>query len=88
MNNGEFYRRLEAVRKEIANLPGGDMKSTLMNRVDSVAGHHEKGKAIAASMEETLGLLRIHMQYIMLDLEATKRENTALRKRLEDHDVK
>ena len=35
-------------------------------------------------LQDTLDSLRLNVKYLLFDLEATKKENTALRKKLEE----
>ena len=77
-----FQKRLAELLSEIATLPASQ-RSKLELLVADTKKRHEQLKASAAGVQENLDYLRVAIKYLLFDLEATRRENTYLRKMLQ-----
>lgn len=82
MNEAEFQKRLAELVAEIETLPDGD-RDRLRKLADETRERHEQIKKSVHSLQESLDFLRLGIKYMLFDLEATRRENTYLRKMLE-----
>jgi hypothetical protein len=51
--------------------------------IDQISLLIEHGQVCAESVQQSLEFLRLKVQYVLLDLEATRRENGYLRRMLE-----
>lgn len=86
MDHKEFEKRLNEIMKSLADLDDGDYKEKLKKQVEQAKQNRERGQKALDSFRDSLGVLRVHLKYVVFDLEATKRENAQLRARLEDHE--
>ena len=84
MNETSFQKRLAELLSEIATLPASE-KSKLELLVANTKKRHEQLKVSAAGVQENLDYLRMAIKYLLFDLEATRRENSYLRKMLQRH---
>jgi hypothetical protein len=76
-----FYKRLAELLNEIATLPASDkMKIQLL--VAGCRGGGKQHQEGAGGVDESLDCLRVAIKYLVFDLEATRRENSHLRKML------
>lgn len=82
MNETEFQKRLAELVAEIETLPDGE-RDRLRKLADETRDRHEQIKKNVASLQESIDFLRLGIKYMLFDLEATRRENTYLRKMLE-----
>ncbi|MEW6251958.1 MAG: transcriptional regulator [Planctomycetota bacterium] len=82
MNEAEFQQRLAELVAEIETLPTGE-RDRLRKLADETRDRHEQIKKSVASLQESLDFLRLGIKYMLFDLEATRRENSYLRKMLE-----
>ena len=84
MEDTTLEQRLHELLKEIRSISQIQRKRliTLARRADNV---HEKLSVNVDSLQDAIDMLRIVIKYQCFDLEATRRENTALKKLLEDH---
>lgn len=83
MNEQEFQTKLAELMVEISTLPAAE-REKLQRLADETRARHERLKATVSSLQESLDYLRLSIKYLVFDLEATRRENTCLRKMLED----
>jgi hypothetical protein len=56
----------------------------LMELAKETQLRHEQIKATFSQLQEGIDFLRLHVKYLLFDLEATRRENADLRKMLKD----
>ncbi len=84
MNEAEFQKRLAELVAEIDTLPAGE-RDRLKKLAEETKDRHEQIKKSVSSLQESIDFLRLGIKYMLFDLEATRRENTYLRKMLE-HD--
>ncbi len=84
MKNDEFHIEMAKLQKAIAELPP-ELKKQLNELVEETKNRHETLCKNFNGIEATLTDLRIHIKYLVFDLEATRRENAELRKLLENN---
>ena len=85
MDETTFQKRLTELLSEIATLPASQ-RSKLELLVADTKKRHEELRASAANVQESLDYLRVAIKYLLFDLEATRRENSYLRKMLQRHE--
>ena len=83
MTEQEFQTKLAELMGEISTLPPAE-RQKLESLADETRQRHERLKATVSSLQESLDYLRLSIKYLVFDLEATRRENTYLRKMLEE----
>ncbi len=83
MDERTFQQKLAELTKEIGNLPDED-RSKLETLAEQTKQRHAKLKKTVSSLQESLDYLRLSVKYLLFDLEATRRENSYLRKMLEE----
>src|SRR6185312_12649068 len=83
MNESEFQTKLAELMGEITTLPQTERKK-LEKLATETRERHERLRATVSSLQESLDYLRLSIKYLVFDLEATRRENTYLRKMLEE----
>jgi hypothetical protein len=67
------------------NTVHGSFKDDLKDVINEIKRRHIESSECAALLKSDLGSLRLHVKYIIFDLEATRRENSYLRKLLKDN---
>lgn len=82
MDETTFKTRLHELIEEIEQLPD-PQKKVLKDLAAETKERHERLAASAKNVAEALDYLRLHIKYLVFDLEATRRENRYLRKMLE-----
>jgi hypothetical protein len=55
-------------------------RQRLMELAHETQARHEQIKATFSQLQEGIDYLRLHVKYLLFDLEATRRENVELRK--------
>ena len=83
MNEQDFQRKLAELMVEISTLPPTE-RAKLEKLADETRARHERLRATVSSLQESLDYLRLSIKYLVFDLEATRRENTYLRKIIEE----
>jgi len=83
MDEGVFQRKLSELVAEIGTLPE-DEREKLMNLAEETKQRHQELKKTVNNLHESIDFLRLSIKYLLFDLEATRRENTYLRKMLEE----
>ena len=83
MEESIFEGQLEALVNEIGEIPGPN-KEKLMKIVKNTSKCHGELKKNIACLQESLDFLRVSVKYLVFDLEATRRENTSLKKLLKE----
>ena len=84
MDETTFQKRLAELLSEIATLPASE-RSKLELLVADTKKRHEQLKSSATGVRENLDYLRVAIKYLLFDLEATRRENSYLRKMLQQN---
>lgn len=85
MDEATFQRKLGELVKEIGTLPASQRKRLELLAEETRQRHVELKKSVS-SLHESLDYLRLSIKYLLFDLEATRRENSYLRKMLEESD--
>lgn len=82
MNEETFQKKLAELVAEIGTLPEED-RERLTELAEQTRARHEQLKETVGQLQESIDFLRLSIKYMLFDLEATRRENTQLRKMLE-----
>ena len=83
MDDAIFESKLNELVKEIGSIPAPEQKKLIM-LARKTHDTHKKLKKSVSNLQESLDYLRVSIKYLLFDLEATRRENTYLKKLLED----
>ena len=81
MDTAAFETRLNELLNEISDIPNGRGKKILLLTQKKKPANRKLPKA--GSLDESLDYLRLIIKYLVFDVEATRRENSYLRKILE-----
>lgn len=84
MNEETFQRKLAELIAEIGTLPAGE-RDKLEMLAEQTRERHRQLKETVNTLQESIDFVRLSIKYLVFDLEATRRENTQLRKLLEDN---
>ena len=83
MNEASFEKKLKELVEEIGTVPTAQQKKLLpWTKKASIYQKHIKKSTHA--LQESLDYLRVSIKYMLFDLEATRRENSYLKKLLGD----
>ncbi len=82
MDEQAFQTKLTELMKKIEQLPEQD-RPTLARLAKEAKCRRERLATSVAELQESLDHLRLTIKYLVFDLEATRRENTYLRKLVE-----
>ena len=85
MKDEVFESKLNELVKEIGSIPTHEREKLIM-LARKTQKFRKEIKSSVTSLQESLDYLRVSIKYMIFDLEATRRENTYLRKLLEDKD--
>ncbi len=85
MDEATFQKKLSELVSEIGTLPDSQRKK-LEVLAEQTKKRQAELKQSVASLHDSLDYLRLSIKYLLFDLEATRRENSYLRKMLEDSD--
>lgn len=83
MDEKLFQVKLAELVHEIGTLPEEE-RVKLEAVANETRKRHEKLKATVSSLQDSIDYLRLSIKYLLFDLEATRRENSYLRKMLEE----
>ncbi len=83
MDEGIFQKKLGELVNEIKALPEQDRQKLAMLAEETKQRHQELKKTVH-SLHESIDFLRLSIKYLLFDIEATRRENSYLRKMLEE----
>lgn len=84
MDESTFQAKLAELMKEISTLPESE-REKLTSMAKQTQARHAKLRKTVSDLQESLDYLRLSLKYLIFDLEATRRENSYLRKMIE-HD--
>ena len=84
MDEATFEQRLNELVKEIGTIPT-PQKKKLIIMAKKTQDSQKQLRDSVNSLAESLDYLRVSIKYILFDLESTRRENTYLRKMLEEN---
>ena len=82
MDEATFQKKLAELIAQIETLPEAE-RERLRELAAETQQRHEQIKRSVRSLQESIDFLRLGLKYLLFDLEATRRENTQLRKMLE-----
>ena len=82
MNENEFQTKIGELISQIDELPP-EQRQHLTQLAEQTKARHAKLKDTVKGLQENLDYLRLSVKYLVFDLEATRRENTYLRKMLD-----
>ena len=85
MDEATFQNKLRELVTEIGSLPESQRKKLEILAKETKQRHAELRKSVT-SLQDSLDYLRLSIKYLVFDLEATRRENSYLRKLLEESD--
>ncbi len=85
MDETIFRKKLSELVNEIGTLPPAQRKKLALLAEEAKSQQSELNQSVS-SLNESLDYLRLSIKYMMFDLEATRRENSYLRKMLEESD--
>lgn len=83
MDDKSFNNKYLDIVNQIGSLPK-EKRDDLMKLAQETKDNHAKIKASVANLKDSLDSLRLSTKYLTFDLEATKRENEALKRLLKD----
>ncbi len=83
MDEGVFQKKLSELVAEIGSLPETE-RERLGSMAEETRQRHKELKETVKNLQESIDFLRLSIKYLLFDLEATRRENTYLRKMLEE----
>lgn len=84
MDEATFHAKLNELMKEISTLPKSE-RDKLTAMAHDTQARHAKLQETVHNLQESLDYLRLSIKYLVFDLEATRRENSYLRKMLENN---
>ena len=83
MDEKDFQHKLAELMGEISTLPKAE-REKLTHMAAQTQQRHNKLKKTVSDLHDSLDYLRLSIKYLVFDLEATRRENTYLRKMIEE----
>ena len=79
MEESVFKQKLHELVQEIKNLPESEREKLNLLTEETKRRHTELKKTVT-NLQESIDFLRLSIKYLLFDLEATRRENSYLRK--------
>jgi hypothetical protein len=83
MDEAVFKKQLNELVSEINLLPESERQKLSM-LAEQTRQRHEEIKKTVTGLHDSIDFLRLSIKYLLFDLEATRRENTYLRKMLDE----
>ena len=83
MDETSLENKLNELVKEIGSIPTSEQKKLIL-LTRKTTQSRKKLKNSISGLQESLDYLRVSIKYLLFDLEATRRENTYLKKLFED----
>ena len=83
MDEKTFHEKLLDLIEQIKRFPEAKRESLEMLAGELGKKYEDLRKSLVM-LQDTLDSLRLNVKYLLFDLEATKKENVALRKKLEE----
>ncbi|MGD9693773.1 MAG: transcriptional regulator [Phycisphaerales bacterium] len=84
MKDTDFQQKLGELLAQIERAPESE-RGRLRELAQETKDRHERMRAIIGDLQDSLDHLRLSVKYLVFDLEATRRENTYLRKMLDSN---
>lgn len=85
VNRQTFKEKLQKLVEEMKLVPEMERKA-LEKLTGEIGSKYEEIVTSLKLLQDTLDSLRLEVKYLLFDLDATKRENATLRKKLEDRE--
>ncbi|MDR4509402.1 MAG: hypothetical protein MRJ65_14445 [Candidatus Brocadiaceae bacterium] len=85
MDEQTIREQLLKLIEEIKQLPEATRKDLETVLTSDILKKHEELQKSVTFLQDTLSSLRLNVKYLLFDLEITRKENMALKKRLEEH---
>ncbi len=85
MDRQTFQEKLRKLVEEVKQFPGLEKKDLEM-LTGEIGSKYEEIVISLKALQETLDSLRLEVKYLLFDLDATRKENAILRKKLEDRE--
>lgn len=82
MDEKAFQAKLAELMGEISTLPRAE-RQKLEQLAAKTQSRHKQLRKTVTDLQESLDYLRLSIKYLMFDLEATRRENSYLRRMIE-----
>ena len=82
MDQQAFQHKLAELMGEISTLPKAE-RDKLAELAKQTQERHQKLRKTVNDLQESMDYLRLSIKYLVFDLEATRRENSYLRKMIE-----
>lgn len=86
-NNADFREKLFELMKDIDGVTTPD-KDKIIRLTKKTKKGHDLLQTKLGNLQQSLDSLRLGLKYLIFDLEATRRENNELRKRLDQNPPK
>jgi hypothetical protein len=83
LDEQDYRASLDELLEGIGKLPT-EQRRRLQVLVGETRQRHEKLRESVMRLQETLDTLRVSVKYLIFDVEATRRENDHLRKKISD----
>lgn len=83
MDENTFQKKLAELVREIGNMPEEE-RAKAEALAAQTKERHAKLHQTVSSLQGSIDYLRLSIKYLLFDLEATRRENSQLRKMLEE----
>ncbi len=84
MDEISFENKLNELAEEIESVPEPG-RTKFIALVKQTGDCHKRLRKSVDSLQESLDYLRVSVKYLLFDLESTRRENSYLKKLLEDN---
>ena len=84
MDNADFREKLFELMKDIDGVTTPNQDKIVRLTKKTIKGHDLLQKKLG-NLQQSLDSLRLGLKYLIFDLEATRRENNELRKRLDQN---
>ncbi len=84
MDNADFREKLFELMKDIDGVTAPD-KEKIVRLTKKTKQGHDLLQTKLGNLQQSLDSLRLGLKYLIFDLEATRRENNDLRKRLDQN---
>ena len=85
MHEQDFQAKLGELINQLSDLPPSE-RIRLEKVAEDTSKRHVKMRKTIGELQESLDYLRLSVKYLVFDLEATRRENSFLRKLVEHDD--
>lgn len=82
MDEINFQEKMNQILERIRELPANQAPAA-NDAADTAAARRERVQSSVAELQDALDYLRLSVKYLVFDLEATRRENSYLRRMIE-----